>query len=144
MSPAARAHRLGPDPSITDVLKCMEHMSSQVAQQTDVETAVLQCITYETSSAELTEIAQYIRGTLTFCQHFRCVACATCMCEPVPDTFARHAPHAFSVLLCPCVNQENAAIALHQVRQRADSPEVDREGTDMFMRQVNAMREVPS
>ena len=66
LSPAARAHSLGPDPSLSDLLTCMDRMGTMVARQAAVESAALECITYETSVAELTEIAQYFRGAPLF------------------------------------------------------------------------------
>jgi hypothetical protein len=62
LSRHARSHKLGADPSISELLAAMGSMHSMTAQQSAVEAHVLDAITYETGSSELDEIVQYFRG----------------------------------------------------------------------------------
>ena len=140
LSPAARAYSLGPDPSLSNLLTCMDRMGGMAARQSAVESAALECVTYQTSVAELTEIAQYFRGAPLFLL-FRwavLLIADACKCKVTTQT-----PDACTLYtLCSLAHCTGASVLTAE--ECVDSPEVDNSSIDLVVRQVQDSRDAPT
>lgn len=73
LSNAAKAHKYGPDLSISDTLAGITAIAEMICRQVQVERGALRAVHFQSSEHELDEILEFVRGMLaaiTFPQMF--------------------------------------------------------------------------
>jgi hypothetical protein len=67
LSSVALERKLGPDPSIEELVAGMADMHEMVKRQAEVEVVVLQMVSFDVSCAQLAEILKFLQGAPAAC-----------------------------------------------------------------------------